>query len=49
MPRVLSKKEWSELYSFLADHESDIANSINDYGELAGIFAKVIGRSPENI
>lgn len=42
----LTRSEWASLKAYLADHESDIAFDINDYGELESIFAAVFGRYP---
>ncbi len=32
------------IYEFLLSHESDIANGINDFGELKGFFNQIFAR-----
>ena len=39
-------KSIDKLASFLLDRESDIANSVEDFGELASVFEEIFGRKP---
>lgn len=35
------------LLSYISSHESDIALSLDDYGELKPVFRALFGREPE--
>ena len=34
------------LREYFLEHEADIANYIDDYGRLNGVFIEIIGREP---
>lgn len=34
----------TDVYNYLQAHEEDIALSINDFGDLAGVFRAMFGR-----
>jgi len=35
------------LYKYLLSHEQDIANQMNDYGDLLSVFVYIFYRQPE--
>lgn len=41
-------KAVSDLIGYLHTHESDIANEINDFGDLKLIFIKLFNREPRS-
>lgn len=46
--RALSLVGAAELVLWLSDHEDDIADGVNDFGDLARVFKFVFGRVPES-
>lgn len=38
-----------DLLNWLEAHEDDIANAIDDFGELKSVFRLVVGREPESL
>lgn len=44
----LSRGILKELTDYLEDHEVEIANSENDFGDLKNVFKEIVGRWPES-
>lgn len=44
----MTLKEFKWLAAYLEAHESDIANEINDFGDLKELFVIVFGEEPTN-
>ena len=38
----------NSLIEYLAYHEEDIAYGINDFGDLKGLFTKIMSREPRH-
>ena len=43
---TIDSEEFIQLATYLLNHESDIAESMNDYGELVTLFKRIHGRQP---
>jgi hypothetical protein len=43
----MTEYQAESLYRFLKSHEKDIANDINDFGDLKITFSIIFGRPPE--
>ena len=43
----LLKTSLYDLKAYLKDHEQDILENVNDFGDLRDVFWDVIGRYPE--
>ena len=46
---ALRQRSYYDLYVFLDGHKDDIANSLNDYALLAGIFEDVFNHAPRSL
>ena len=44
----IKDENWDDLLSYIAFHEDDICDGINDFSELQGIFEDVFGRKPQS-
>lgn len=48
MAYKLSNKQFQLLRNYLMNHEDDIANGINDFGDLYDLFKFAMGRPAEH-
>jgi len=45
-PNPLNPTVMTNFLGYLSSHEEDIANDINDFGELSGIFERLFNKKP---
>jgi len=45
----MQAKEFKALSKYLCDHEFDIANEIDNYGDLRGLFVAVFEEEPDKL
>jgi len=43
---IISSSTHANLIDYLHNHEEDIADGINDFGSLLGVFAEIMERKP---
>ncbi len=48
-PNPLNPTVMTDLLGYLSSHEDDIANDINDFGELADVFERLFNKKPDEV